>query len=403
MSSQNRRGLKHLFSFTSALVAVFGAATVAAAHDLRGAITLQAAYTGDVQGAVGGAGVRAGRYLDNLDLIADVDLEKGMGWKGAQLHGYLLSNSGGAPNDVVGTLQGVDNIEVSRPRGRLFELWLQQTLPDGRTSMLAGLYNLNSEFYVNDSAAMLIAPPFGIGSELAATGPNGPSIFPSTALGVRLDRRLGETGYVRVAVLNAKSGVVGDTEGVDLSFDDGALTIAEAGVQGPLRLGVGAWRYTNRQPDIRDLTPAGDPVRRRAYGAYVLGERRLFGDDETRSGTAFFRVGISDGDTTPFNGGWQVGLKVERVFAARPDSAVSIGVHQGRLDGKYKDNLRDAGPRPAGSETGVELTYSDRLTSRVSLQPDLQWIHGAGGEANARDRWVVGLRLKIDLSPASGG
>ena len=102
----------------------------------------------------------------------------------------MLNNSGGAPNDVAGTLQGVDNIEVRTPRLRLFELWLEQSL--GPASVRAGLYNLNSEFYADDAAGQLLAPAFGIGSELAATGPNGPSIFPSTALGVRLNVDLGK-------------------------------------------------------------------------------------------------------------------------------------------------------------------------------------------------------------------
>ena len=36
-------------------------------------------------------------------------------------------------------------------------------------------------------AALLIAPPFGIGSELAGIGRNGPSIFPSSALAARIE------------------------------------------------------------------------------------------------------------------------------------------------------------------------------------------------------------------------
>lgn len=362
------------------------------------ALAIGALYTADVSGVARGVRPRAGRYLDNLDLTADLDLEKAMGWRGAVLHAYALNNSGGAPNDVAGALQGIDNIEVATPRLRLFELWLEQAA--GPATVRAGLYNLNSEFYANESAGLLINPSFGIGSELAATGPNGPSIFPSTSLGVRLNVDLGAGRYARAAVLNAKSGVLGDPGGVDWSFDNGVLTIAEAGIDGPTRVSAGAWRYSKRQDDIRIIGPAGDPIRHRAHGVYVLGEQQLFGSADGPEGRAFLRVGVSDGATTPFRGGWQAGVLIARPVAGRPDSQVSLGLQQGVLNQRFRDNLRDAGSRPARAESGIELTYSDKLTRRVTLQPDLQWIHHAGGDRRAKDRVVAALRLKIDLSPS---
>lgn len=357
-------------------------------------LAVTAGYTADVAGVVHGAKT-AGRYLDNLDVTADLDLERALGWGGATLHADVLNNSGGAPNDVAGTLQGIDNIEVSAPRLRLFELWVEQAA--GPATVRAGLYDLNSEFYSNDAAGLLIAPSFGIGSELAATGPNGPSIFPSTALGARLNIDLGEGRYARAAVVNAHSGVLGDPEGIDTSFEDGVLTIAETGQDGPTRVGVGVWRYSKRQDDIRTTDAAGDPLRRRAEGAYLLGEQQLGGDDG--KARFFLRVGISDGDTTPFRGGWQAGVRWAQPFASRPDSELSFGVQQGVLSRKFRANLRDGGARPGRAESGFELTYSDKIAPRVSLQPDLQWVRHAGGDRDARDRVILSLRISVDLSP----
>ncbi|WP_296599162.1 carbohydrate porin [Phenylobacterium sp.] len=382
-------------SAAAALLAL-AAADPALADDAP-ALSLGAVYTADITGVASGVRPRAGRYLDNLDLTADLDLEKAAGWRGAVLHAYVLNNSGAAPNDVAGTLQGIDNIEVARPRLRLFEAWVEQTV--GPTSVRAGLYNLNSEFYANESAALLLNPSFGIGSELAATGPNGPSIFPSTALGARVNVDLGKGRYARAAMLNAESGVLGDPGGVDWSFNDGVLAIAEAGFDGPTRFSAGAWRYSKRQDDIRDINALGAPQRRHAHGAYVLGEQRMFGSDDGPEGHVFLRVGVSDGVTTPFRGGWQAGVLIARPLAGRPDSQLSLGLQQGILNRRFRENLRDAGGRPARAESGVELTYSDKLTSRITLQPDLQWIRHAGGESRSKDRIVAALRLKIDLSP----
>jgi porin len=367
-------------------------AETAAAEATAPAITTNVSYTADVTGAVAGP-EQAGRYLDNIDAIADADLAR-IGWDGATLHAYVLNNSGGAPNHVAGTLQGVDNIEVAVPRLRVFELWLQQDLPHDRGSLKAGLYNLNSEFYATEAAVQFLAPAFGIGSELAATGPNGPSIFPSTALGARIDLKLGGGAYVRAAVLNAKAGVMGDPRGVDFTFSDGVLMIGQAGLEGPFRVAVGAWRYSKSQAGVAD--PEGAP-RHAAQGVYLTAEKRIAGQEGGRSVTAFVRAGGSDGETTPFKGGWQAGLHFDRPIASRPDSVASIGVEQGLLAAPFRDKLRGDGIDPAGSELGIEATYTDRLSSRVSIQPDLQWIHHAGGDRVTPDRWVLALRFRVAL------
>lgn len=365
-----------------------------------GAWTVEAAYAVDLMGPVAGGVSRSGDVVDNLDLVAELDLGKAIGWRGAILHGHLLSNQGGSPNAFARTLQGVDNIEVSRQGVRLYELWLEAPIGE-RASVRAGLYDVNSEFYVNDAAGLLIAPSFGMGSELAATGPNGPSIFPSTALAIRGAVDF-DGGYVRAAVVNAHAGVFGDPGGVDLEFDDGALAIAEGGLDlGRAKVAVGAWRYSEDQDDIRELDAFGEPRRHKAQGAYVLGERVLFGDadGEDRTVTGFFRAGISDGATSPFAGGWQAGLLVEHVLEGRPDSAFSVGLQQGLLSSRLRDNLRDEGVDASGAESGIEFTWSDRLGDRVTIQPDLQIIFDPGGNHDADTVVVAGLRLSIDLLP----
>lgn len=386
-TAQNRAALL----FAAAAMAI--ASPALAQEEKDSAWTIEATYTADVIGPVAGGLERKAELLDNIDVIADLDLGKAIGWDGATLHGYLLSNNGGIPNNNAGTLQGIDNIEVDRQGARLYELWLEAPLGD-KTTMRAGLYDLNSEFYANDSAGLLINPSFGIGSELAATGPNGPSIFPSTALAVRLNHEW-DGGYVRGALLNALAGVPGDPDGVHLEFDSGALAIAEAGLTGNLRLSIGVWRYTDDQDDIRDITPGGDPVKRTAQGVYVSGERILAGDATTTQVTGFFRAGVSDGDTSPFQGGWQAGVLVERVIKDRPDSAFSVGVQQGYLSSKMQANM--VGVDASDAETGFEVTWSDRLNDRITLQPDLQVILDPGGESGANPVVVLGLRVTVDL------
>lgn len=383
-----------------AISAVLSALTTPAlAHNAggeEGAWTHEIVYTADVTAGLSGVDKKAGRFLDNLDVILDGDLEAAFGWKGARAHLYLLNNSGGAPNDLIGTLQGVDNIEVPRPRARLYELWIEQSFADDRAALLMGLYDLNSEFYSTEASDLLINPSFGIGSEFASTGPNGPSIFPSTTLAARL--RVGDPEGVafQAAVLNADAATLGDPGGPDMGLDEGALVVGEAAWNGPFRLAAGAWGYTERQDDVRKVTTTGDPARRRARGGYALAEGRFAGDDD-RGASAFVRLGLSDGDTTPFTGGWQAGVKVQGVFEGRPDSAFSVGVQQAFLSRKARANGRDEGLDLGRHESGVELTYADTF-GRITIQPDVQVIFHPGGE-RGRDHAIVGaLRFSLDLS-----
>lgn len=370
---------------------------VAAADEAEGeAVELHLGYVADIMGSVDGGVDRRGRFLDNLDLVGDFDLEQIAGWRGTTAHVDVLLNSGAMPNDGAGTLQGVDNIEVSSQRLRLFEAWVETTL--GRDGSLRfGLYDVNSEFYSNESAGYLIAPGFGIGSEIAATGPNGPSIFPSTALGLRYNLQWGQGGYTRLALLNADASVLGDPEGVDFSFDEGALFIAEMGVEGDQKLALGAWRYSREQDDVRDVDGFGNPVRRAAQGAYIVFEQKLNDSEGPRATHAFVRAGVSDGDTTPFAGGWQAGVLVERVFDSRPDSVFSVGVNQGVLSDGYRQNQIDLGASMSEAETQFEVTYSDRLSRHVTIQPDLQYVRRPSGDRGIDDAVVAGVRISVEL------
>jgi porin len=134
------------------------------------------------------------RWLDNINMTATLDLDRIAGWQGGTFFVNVLNNLGGRPNDLVGSIQGVNNIEVANTRLKVYEAWIEQAF--GNVTLRAGLYDLNSEFYQNDASGLLISPPFGIGSELSATGPNGPSIFPSTALAARLAAKFGK-GYAQ--------------------------------------------------------------------------------------------------------------------------------------------------------------------------------------------------------------
>jgi porin len=186
-------------------------------------------YTGDVVSNVRGGVTPQTNYLDNIDLTLTCRLVELTGWDLGSFFLYGLSNHGGEPSAAVGDIQGVDNIEA--PEGtQLYEAWWQKTLLGNRLSALVGLYDVNSEFDVINSAAIFLNSSFGIGPEFSHSGRNGPSVFPATALAVRIK---GEPVPHVTLQAAAVDGVPANSTAslrhkFTLSGDQGALLIGEA-------------------------------------------------------------------------------------------------------------------------------------------------------------------------------
>jgi len=353
----------------------------------------------DVIGPVAGLDQgKRGYLVEESSLIGDLDLEKAIGWRGGSLHGWLRNTSGGAPNDSVGSLEGVDNSEAPG-RLRVFELFLEQSIPGADIDVRAGLIGLDSSFYVTESSGLLVNPAFGIPAALAATGSAGPSIYPSSSLALQTTWRPFETVYAQIGAFNADAGTIGDPDGADTSFDSGALIIAETGVTQDGKLAIGAWTYTDKVDDIREVDAKGDPKRRTARGAYILAERPLNDQDGARATTTFLRIGVSDGQTTEITGDAQAGVAVNRVLTSRPDSQFAAGVRYTRLSDNAIQIARDAGEDLERGEIGMELSYSDNVLPWLAVQPNLQVIADPGGRTD-KSIWVAGLRLTASFSGA---
>jgi porin len=380
----------------AATFAVLVCAGPAAADDAQGAWSHQIAYQADIIGPVSGGQTNRGTFIDELDVIVDGDLGKAIGWSGATVHAFVLNNSGGHPNDAVGAIEGIDGREPGHLRTRIYELWMQQAVPNTSVTVRAGLYDVNSEFYTTAASGVLIAPAFGAATVFSHSGPFGPSVFPLSSLALRI-KAGGDTGaYGQLAVVDAHAGTLNEPADLKLGFDRGAMVIGEAGVHGATHLAVGAWIFTDKQNDIHDLT-TGAADRSEAHGVYGLAERELWTGANGARAAAFARVGASDGKTGVVSGSWQAGLRFDGVCPSRPKSAASIGLEQAILSDGYRQNARALGSDLARSETGLEITYADNL-GRLTVQPDLQFLRHPGGRTDDRTAVVVGTRFIINLS-----
>lgn len=357
----------------------------------HGPLLLQVTYTGEVMGNVSGGIRRGARYLDNLDIVFEADMERLVGWTGAQVHIYGLYNNGKSISDLAGDIQAVSNIETGTRALRLYEAWVDQKIGDS-LSVRAGLYDLNSEFDSLEAAGLFVSSPHGIGTDFAQSGQNGPSIFPWTSLAARLQIEPAEGWAVRAAVLD---GVPGDPDhprrtAIKLGNGDGALLVGE--LQAPVaggKLLVGHWRYT-ADFDRNDGADSGDGN----AGTYVRGEYPLVArDDRTIDG--FFRLGTARGRFNMFDRFASGGLKFSGWMPGRETDEFGIAVAAAFTSDSYR--IANGGGE---SEVAVEATYRASLTPSIAVQPSVHYVRNPLASPGTSHALILGLRFEASIDIA---
>ncbi|MFZ1991385.1 MAG: hypothetical protein WAW96_16620, partial [Alphaproteobacteria bacterium] len=116
-------------------------------------VTTTISYEGDLASNLSGGARQGTTYTGNAHLQLTVDGDRTLAMPGATLFLDTLNIHGGAPDSLVGDAQGISNIAAA-PDLTLYEAWLQYNFADGRASVLAGRYDLNTVFYRLASAGM---------------------------------------------------------------------------------------------------------------------------------------------------------------------------------------------------------------------------------------------------------
>lgn len=368
-------------------------------------ISLQ--YRADVWSNLSGGIKRGQNYLDNLDIKFGLDGEKLLGLKNNRAMIYFINNNGSHPNaSRIGSVQGIDNIEVGTDTFKLYEAYDEQTFFDDSLSILVGLRDLNAEFAQTDMTANFIKPTMQIGQSFAQTGRNGPSIFPNTSLATRIKVQPTQESYLSVAAFDAVPNNPNKPHGtqVDLRFHDGFLLVSEAGItptfadnalDAPNKFAVGGWIYTQKMDDLVRVDSNGAPVAQRSAGAYFLSSYQFYSDQRAgRNVGAFFRAGIADGNTAQVDWDIETGLVGNGWIKVRPESELGVGFSQSHNGDNYIRSVSGASDR---NEYGFELYYRDKIIDGINVQPDLQYIINPGTDKVTDDALVAGIRFDINF------
>jgi porin len=361
---------------------------------------LAAGYTADFRRNTRG-GLARGNAASGL-------LEAGAAWRLALHPDARLTTSvslihvggDGISGERVGDLQGLNNIEADHG-WYLYDLWTELAFGAGQaTSLRAGLLDLNAEFDSSDTNGFFTSPPFGIGTDLAQTGENGPAIFPVTGLGLRLGGQLGEQWQWRMAAFEGSPGRTDRHRFATIDFDqgEGALLIGEVGFSAARlhQLALGTWSYTARFERI-DAASTGHTARNHGNrGAYFLIDAPLGALGGARV-DGVLRAGVADARFNAIGSYVGAAMVASNLLPGRPGDGLGIAVAHARTGRQFRQQLQFDAGRPARSETALELTWRAPLASWLAIVPSLQWIDSPGADRERRDAFVVGMRFEMAI------
>ena len=326
-----------------------------------------------------------------LDLISDLTWGNRENIKAHRIKLFVQGTAGGdVSKDRVGDLQVVSSIEAPNTV-KLFEAWYQFTLPDQHTSVLVGLHDFNTEFYVLERSSGLLHSSFGVGPELSQANA---SLFPTTALGAVVRYQPRDQLYVTAGIYDGIPGKPTDPYGTHIRFDngDGIFAVAEVGHLDnthkiPTKAAIGAWHST---ANFEDPTGAR---RNENTGAYMIAESPIRMFDRDGNIGLFFQFGMAQASRNAISRYLGVGLHWNAPFTGRGNDSLNLGVAHTRLSGKQR---RVLGIRNR-AETAIELTYAYHVNRWLIVQPDLQLIVDPGVANDIEDAFVAGLRIVLSL------
>jgi len=373
----------------------------------RWGLELDLVYMGDYLVNTRGGIDQDDAFLGNLDMTLTWQTEPMLGRDLGTFFFYGLYDHGDRPSDNVGDLQILDNIEAP-DAARLYEAWWQKTFFDDRASLLLGLYDLNSEFYVVESALVFLHSSFGIGAALANSGRNGPSIFPETSLAARLKVVLGHGWELQAAVLDGVPGDPDRSAGTRIRFgeDDGVLAIAEvAHAWRPaaeaaarsvsrlprrraigrkieahpyaLRVAAGSWVYSARRDHLSLTIADGSPEREHGHpGFYATADLDAIVLDPfgSRGLAVFLQLGWADEDIEPFEAYVGGGVTYKGLLPWRREDVLGVAVAAAFGGNGLQGSIRADGGKPASAETAIAVTAARKAS----------WAPGAGASCAQR-------------------
>jgi porin len=350
-------------------------------------IELSTTNISDVLGNVGGGVKRGLRALDKADLTASF-LGEDHGFHGLTIFlDAQVTDATKFSGALVEDAQTVSNIDA--PAGiRLANAWFARDF-GGAAGLKAGVVDLNTEFDVQSTGALFLNAAFGIGPDFSQSGSNGPSIFPSTGLGLVGWWMPGGHWQLKVGIFEGSPGDPEHPGRTAFMFphDEGALVVVEVRnhLTPDTMIGVGSWRYTASFDAI-------DPARGRLAGNsgyYAIADALLYAAPEGEKAglRGWLRIGLADDRINAIQSTINGGLVYTAPFGRKADQ---LGVSLAHA--RFGNAARQVAPLEQ-AETTFEATYSFGFDDHLTIQPDIQYVMSPSGDSAIGEALVLGSRV----------
>lgn len=374
-------------------------------------VELKASHKSDFLANVAGGIKRGANWMGYTEAGLGLDLEKLLGWNATTAYIHYHSELGTQFNaKYVGSFVGMDNIETAANTGQFNNFWIQKNFADDSFSLLAGLYAVDSEFYVTDTSGLFIQPPYGMSNDMAQAGQAGPPIYPLGALAIRAKYTTpGKDFYVQYALTDGVPGAPGNPQGthIQLNKGDGSLSVIELGLtpqetppaaspdaapaeeaENFNKTAIGFWRNSTQMDD-----PAGTGLRFPSQGIYFLAERTLHPESghPSQGLSGFIRAGTATAQLHQADWTGSIGLRYHGLFDGRDDDIAGIAVTYNHTSSYFIQN----NPGTLGNQTQYEASYRAQINPWFALQPTLQYISHPNMDPALGNVWIIGARAEV--------
>jgi len=341
------------------------------------AVDYTLAWTSDFAAVVSGGLQRGARHMGLVEAGVGSDFElsgqRAASWRALVQHTY----GGGFTDQWVGDLQTVSNIDAEHGI-RLLEAWIEAEVAVD-WSLGAGKYDFNREFDSIESGALFLSGSQGMGPDISQSGAAGPSIFPHTAVGFRVQHRLDASRTLRAVLL--------DTDRSSTNRGGPMLAVEYQQDLARARLVIGGWVYSGDKVCLEDPDDGA-----KEYGGYASLERPF-----TEHTTAYVRVGLANPQVERLGSYVGGGLVNTRGLLPGREDSVGLALGVARNGRPYRDAQEAGGIATDVAEYALEATWRIPLGRHFALQPDVQYVINPDTDPAIDDALVFILRLEASL------
>ena len=384
-------------------------------------------------------GLRRGVVYDGLTTASlNIDLGTLVCWPCATFFISAFQVHGRGPSaNLVGNQQLVSNIEATRDI-KLYDLWIEQKLFGDRLSIRIGQEGANDEMMITKYGALFLNSSFGFpglpAADLPSGGPNYPMATPFARVSYQPNGRITLTG----AIYNGDPAPPGtgdpqlrDAGGTAFRLNDDALIFGEAwysisqdpnakGLPGTYKIGV--WYSSSRFPDQRRdkaglslANPASSGVPREhsgGFAVYGIVDQMIWQEPDSKDGgIGLFLLAMGAPQSYNLSNLYvEGGFNWKRLFHGRENDIFGFGVAYLGISPSTRGFGNDvifftgSGSHYSRNETVLEATYYFKVSSWLSLQPDVQYVinPGAGipsasSQRPLKNAFVIGIRTAVQF------